>query len=115
MPVYFMQSDGGLTSVADFSGHKAILSGPAGILSMRGGALWSLLVVCGGGVQGGMTALVSEVFAQARDKPPMHLMPNLASHAGGYVGYAMTTRWGGVDGDSLQMIGFDMGGTSTGE
>ncbi|KAL4856136.1 5-oxoprolinase [Chlorella vulgaris] len=61
VPVYFMQSDGGLTSVADFSGHKAILSGPAG----------------------------------------------------GYVGYAMTTRWGGVSGDSLQMIGFDMGGTST--
>ena len=30
VPVYFMQSDGGLTSVADFSGHKAILSGPAG-------------------------------------------------------------------------------------
>jgi N-methylhydantoinase A/oxoprolinase/acetone carboxylase beta subunit len=28
--VLFMQSDGGLTSVADFSGHKAILSGPAG-------------------------------------------------------------------------------------
>ena len=34
--------------------------------------------------------------------------------AGGYVGYAMTTRWGGVDADKLQMIGFDMGGTSTG-
>lgn len=30
MPVYFMQSDGGLTSVSDFSGHKAVLSGPAG-------------------------------------------------------------------------------------
>lgn len=26
----FMQSDGGLTNVQDFSGHKAILSGPAG-------------------------------------------------------------------------------------
>lgn len=30
VPVYFMQSDGGLTSVSEFSGHKAILSGPAG-------------------------------------------------------------------------------------
>ena len=28
--VLFMQSDGGLTDVSDFSGHKAILSGPAG-------------------------------------------------------------------------------------
>jgi N-methylhydantoinase A/oxoprolinase/acetone carboxylase beta subunit len=28
--VLFMQSDGGLTSVNEFSGHKAILSGPAG-------------------------------------------------------------------------------------
>ncbi|PRW57398.1 5-oxoprolinase [Chlorella sorokiniana] len=61
VPVYFMQSDGGLTSVGDFSGHKAILSGPAG----------------------------------------------------GYVGYAMTTRWGGADASKLQLIGFDMGGTST--
>ena len=26
----FMQSDGGLASVTSFSGHKAILSGPAG-------------------------------------------------------------------------------------
>jgi len=34
--------------------------------------------------------------------------------AGGYVGYAMTTRWGGADAGKLQMIGFDMGGTSTG-
>lgn len=33
VPVYFMQSDGGLTSVADFSGHKAVLSGPAGALA----------------------------------------------------------------------------------
>lgn len=61
VPVYFMQSDGGLTSVSEFSGHKAILSGPAG----------------------------------------------------GYVGYAVTTRWGGADTGKLQMIGFDMGGTST--
>lgn len=33
--------------------------------------------------------------------------------AGGYVGYARTTRWEGVDPKSLQLIGFDMGGTST--
>ncbi len=26
----------------------------------------------------------------------------------------MTTRWGGADASKLQMIGFDMGGTSTG-
>lgn len=31
------------------------------------------------------------------------------------MGYAMTTRWGGADASKLQMIGFDMGGTSTGE
>jgi Hydantoinase/oxoprolinase len=58
----FMQSDGGLTPVAGFSGHKAILSGPAG----------------------------------------------------GYVGYALTTRWARqTDQAKLQVIGFDMGGTST--
>ncbi|KIY97611.1 5-oxoprolinase (ATP-hydrolysing) [Monoraphidium neglectum] len=65
-----MQSDGGLASVDGFSGHKAILSGPAG----------------------------------------------------GYVGYALTTRWHGArgggeegaeDGVGMQVIGFDMGGTST--
>ncbi|KAG2488023.1 hypothetical protein HYH03_013330 [Edaphochlamys debaryana] len=59
--VLFMQSDGGLSPVDAFSGHKAILSGPAG----------------------------------------------------GYVGYALTTRWAGLDLDKLQVIGFDMGGTST--
>lgn len=59
VPVYFMQSDGGLTDVGSFSGHKAILSGPAG----------------------------------------------------GYVGYAITTRQ--HDPTSDQIIGFDMGGTST--
>lgn len=57
----FMQSDGGLSPVSSFSGHKAILSGPAG----------------------------------------------------GYVGYAMTTQWDDKDHTQLQMIGFDMGGTST--
>lgn len=61
LPVYFMQSDGGLASVSAFSGHKAILSGPAG----------------------------------------------------GYVGYAITTCWEGLDTQHLQVIGFDMGGTST--
>ena len=61
VPVYFMQSDGGLASVDTFSGHKAVLSGPAG----------------------------------------------------GYVGYAMTTRWGGPEVVPGQVIGFDMGGTST--
>ena len=30
VPLYFMQSDGGLTDVHSFSGHRAILSGPAG-------------------------------------------------------------------------------------
>lgn len=30
VPLYFMQSDGGLTDVQSFSGHRAILSGPAG-------------------------------------------------------------------------------------
>lgn len=30
-----------------------------------------------------------------------------------YVGYARTTQWEGQKADSLQMIGFDMGGTST--
>ncbi|GIL76007.1 hypothetical protein Vretifemale_5749 [Volvox reticuliferus] len=59
--VLFMQSDGGLSPVNQFSGHKAILSGPAG----------------------------------------------------GYVGYALTTRWGGMDLGKQQVIGFDMGGTST--
>ena len=59
VPVYFMQSDGGLTDIGSFSGHKAILSGPAG----------------------------------------------------GYVGYAITTK--DNDPSSDQIIGFDMGGTST--
>ncbi|KAK9869080.1 hypothetical protein WJX84_006445 [Apatococcus fuscideae] len=57
----FMQSDGGLSPVDLFSGHKAILSGPAG----------------------------------------------------GYVGYALTTKWPGVDTSKMEIIGFDMGGTST--
>ena len=62
----FMQSDGGLARAAAFSGHRAILSGPAG----------------------------------------------------GVVGFARTTRWGGgggTDGDPahMQVVGFDMGGTST--
>ncbi|CAG9462621.1 unnamed protein product [Pedinophyceae sp. YPF-701] len=57
----FMQSDGGLAPLGAFSGHKAVLSGPAG----------------------------------------------------GYVGYAVTTKWEGADVDGMQVIGFDMGGTST--
>lgn len=60
VPVHFMQSDGGLAGVNAFSGHKAILSGPAG----------------------------------------------------GYVGFARTTRWQRGRMPS-QVIGFDMGGTST--
>lgn len=40
--------------------------------------------------------------------------PHVTPCAGGYVGYAVTTRWGGADTGKLQMIGFDMGGTSTG-
>ena len=72
--VQFMQSDGGLAPASRFSGHLAILSGPAG----------------------------------------------------GYVGYARTTRWGKRDSKVRrcgtktmvkpspdQVIGFDMGGTST--
>ena len=54
VPLYFMQSDGGLAGAAAFSGHKAILSGPAG----------------------------------------------------GYVGYAVTTRWEAQP--PAQVIGFDM-------
>lgn len=57
----FMQSDGGLAPTNRFSGHRAVLSGPAG----------------------------------------------------GYVGYALTTKWHGYNPDKLQLIGFDMGGTST--
>ena len=57
----FMQSDGGLAPTNRFSGHRAVLSGPAG----------------------------------------------------GYVGYALTTKWHGYNADKLQLIGFDMGGTST--
>ena len=38
----------------------------------------------------------------------------LSGPAGGYVGYASTTQWEGVRPSQLQMIGFDMGGTSTG-
>ncbi len=56
-----MQSDGGLAPTNRFSGHRAVLSGPAG----------------------------------------------------GYVGYALTTKWHGYKPDKLQLIGFDMGGTST--
>ena len=57
----FMQSDGGVSPTNRFSGHRAVLSGPAG----------------------------------------------------GYVGYALTTKWHGCDVNKLQLIGFDMGGTST--
>lgn len=58
----FMQSDGGLTDAGRFSGHRAVLSGPAG----------------------------------------------------GVVGYAATTFWaGGPERGGAQLVGFDMGGTST--
>lgn len=30
-----------------------------------------------------------------------------------YVGYALTTKWAGCNTKKLQLIGFDMGGTST--
>ena len=30
-----------------------------------------------------------------------------------YVGYALTTKWPGVDASKMEIIGFDMGGTST--
>ncbi len=30
-----------------------------------------------------------------------------------YVGYALTTQWEGQEASKLQIIGFDMGGTST--
>ena len=30
-----------------------------------------------------------------------------------YVGYALTTKWPGVKDSKLEIIGFDMGGTST--
>ncbi|KAJ9523185.1 hypothetical protein QJQ45_024077, partial [Haematococcus lacustris] len=59
--VLFMQSDGGLCPASSFSGHKAVLSGPAG----------------------------------------------------GVVGYALTTQWEGQAAGGMQVIGFDMGGTST--
>lgn len=105
VPVYFMQSDGGLTSVADFSGHKAILSGPAGERTS----------FCD------MTLSVSMLLPdwQVPTAPPRPLdfhkrACSLPTGAGGYVGYAVTTRWGGTAGSQLQMIGFDMGGTSTG-
>lgn len=49
------------------------------------------------------------------------LFPDSASYlsaspllpSGGYVGYASTTQWGGPGGQPTQVIGFDMGGTST--
>lgn len=57
----FQMSDGALATASAFSGHRAILSGPAG----------------------------------------------------GVVGYAATTQWEGTRARDLQIVGFDMGGTST--
>ena len=43
----------------------------------------------------------------------MDLLRAAALPHGRYVGYALTTQWEGQEASSLQMIGFDMGGTST--
>eukprot|EP00873_Tetraselmis_striata_P028673 jgi/Tetstr1/448937/TSEL_036163.t1 len=84
----FMQSDGGLSPLETFSGHKA------------GRCLTS----------------------DSPPRPRTYTHPTSTTNnstmgppcpAGGVVGYALTTRWEGVDPSSLQVIGFDMGGTST--
>ncbi len=102
----FMQSDGGLAPVNAFSGHKAVLSGPAG-----GCAGWS--ASCRSCVSGPTCCVTA-------GEPCAH--PGVTRQAtqrnGGplgcrYVGYALTTQWEGAEAKSQQIIGFDMGGTST--
>ena len=40
-------------------------------------------------------------------------MPNVGNECCRYVGFALTTQWEGRARQDLQVIGFDMGGTST--
>lgn len=115
LPVSFMQSDGGLTDTRSFSGHRAILSVRFSSLDRK----------------------LSRWFEKFFSRPPRNPRAALATHcssgrginttppccvpalnraraqgpAGGVVGYAVTTAWEGSG--ALQVIGFDMGGTST--
>lgn len=166
-PGWHAQSDGGLTGVADFSGHKAILSGPAGerlpgcSVSLPGRVpwpreAWDWIVDWrrAGGRRAAQLCMQPEAGQQGLDRAACRATrragldarghsrsrPHLLG-AGGYVGYATTTRWAagpgsggaGQDGGSAggasaqgqgqggassagaprQLIGFDMGGTST--
>jgi hypothetical protein len=75
----FMQSDGGLAPVDAFSGHKAVLSGPAG---------WHE------GFGGRSAAADQTVIARGSTHTHAHLLcPAHPPAAGGYVGYALTTAW----------------------
>lgn len=137
VPVYFMQSDGGLAGVAEFSGHKAILSGPAGACGRLAGCQrsWAARASALGlhapgrckccwpyfGLRQAFCVLpaVPALFAAQLSAAGRMLQqePQLARQqlitrqaytaqtpllrlAGGYVGYATTTRWGTREGAS---------------
>ena len=105
--VLFMQSDGGLAPAGAFSGHRAILSGPAGgyvgyALTTRwcdaeegGGAGGGALHGDGGGACG---AEQQQQQQHAKKQQRHRLLHRGVCHDGG---------------PSMQVIGFDMGGTST--
>ena len=94
----FMQSDGGLAPVDAFSGHKAILSGPAGGCALVVAKQWAFFLGTWLFKQTQTFRLVCSELLCSRCR---------------YVGYALTTQWEGRQAKSQQVIGFDMGGTST--
>ena len=102
----FMQSDGGLSPVSSFSGHKAVLSGPAGGYVTIHRHLIPVLLSCTHRIPLRQEFMPESEFLSFRGR-----VSNLVGCR--YVGYALTTQWEGQEASKLQMIGFDMGGTST--
>ncbi len=102
----FMQSDGGLAPVNAFSGHKAVLSGPAGGCAGSSASRCS----CMSGLACCIAAGESCAHLGVTHQPTQRKGSPLVCR---YVGYALTTQWEGAEAKSQQIIGFDMGGTST--
>ncbi len=101
--VLFMQSDGGLTDVADFSGHKAILSGPAGTVRLFQRYLDEAVLPC--------LRLRTVVSCLKQPQIIGFMAVTNTWTPGGVIGYGLTTY---PQFKGAPVVGFDMGGTSTG-
>ncbi|HEY9025010.1 MAG TPA: hydantoinase B/oxoprolinase family protein [Burkholderiaceae bacterium] len=94
VPLFFMQSSGGLAEAHAFQGKDAILSGPAGGIV-------------------GMVRTAELAAAELLDDPSPHPGPSLRSHQRGEGAELPLPLAGEGRGEGLRVIGFDMGGTST--